>query len=117
MTEIVVAEDALLHAGLPNALDHRIMVEGVGQDQAIGNELGDGRDAGLVGDIARGEDQRRLLAVEIGELRLEFDQRMIGAGDVARAAGPGAKPGGGFNHGARRPSGAVPCRDSRWSTR
>ena len=76
------------------------MIEGVGQDQTIGNQLGDGRDAGLIGDIARSEDQRRVLAVEIGELSLELDQWMIGAGDVARAASPGAEPGGGFDHGA-----------------
>jgi hypothetical protein len=73
------------------------MIEGIGQDQTIGDQLGDGRDARLIGDIARGEDQRRLLAVEIGKLSLKLDQRMIGAGDVARAARPGAKPGGGFN--------------------
>ena len=100
MAQIVVAEDFLFHAGLANALDHRIMIEGVGQDQAIGKELGDGRDARLIGDIARGEDERSLLAVEIGKLRLELDQRMIGAGDVARAACPGAEPSGGINHGA-----------------
>ena len=55
MREIVVAENLLLAAGLANAFDHGVVVEGVGQDQAIGQELGDGRDAGLVGDIARGE--------------------------------------------------------------
>jgi hypothetical protein len=31
------------------------------------------------------------------ERRYRIYQRMIGAGDVARAARPGAKPGGGFN--------------------
>ena len=98
MIDVVVAKDPLLHSGLANALDHRIMIEGIGQDQTIGDQLGDGRDARLIGDIARGEDQRRLLAVEIGELVLELDQWMIGAGNVARPACPGAKPGGGFDH-------------------
>jgi hypothetical protein len=85
---------------LADALDHRIVIEGVGQDQTIRNQFGDGRDASLIGDIARSEDERGLLAVEIGKLSFELDQRMIGAGDVARAAGPGAETGGGFDHGA-----------------
>ena len=85
---------------LADALDHRIVVVGVGQDQAVRDELGDGRDAGLVRDVAGGEDQRRLLAVQVGEFALERDQRMIGAGDVAGAARAGAHPGRGLDHGA-----------------
>ena len=41
----------------------------------------------LVGDVARGEDQRRFLAVQLGELALERHVQRVGAGDVARAAG------------------------------
>ena len=48
------------------------------------------RERGLVGDVARGEDQRRFLAVEVGELALEQHVAVVGAGDVARAAGAGA---------------------------
>ena len=44
----------------------------------------------VVGDIGRGEQQRRFLAVQIGELGLELDVIVGGAGDVARAAGAGA---------------------------
>ena len=98
--EIVVAENLLFGAGLADALDHRIVVEGVGQDEAAGHQLGDGGDAGLVRHIARGEDQRRFLAVQVGELALELDQRMVGAGDVAGAAGAGAHARGGVHHGA-----------------
>ncbi len=76
------------------------MVEGVGQDQAIGNELGDGGDAGLIRHIARGEDERGLLAVQVGELALELDERMIGTGNVAGTAGAGAKARRGRDHGA-----------------
>ena len=86
MIEVVVAEDRLVAAGLAHALDHRVVVERVGQDQAIRDQLGDGRDAGLVRDVARGEDERGLLAVEVGELGFEPHERMVGAGDVARAA-------------------------------
>ena len=100
MREIVVAENLLVAAGLADALDHRIVVVGVRQDQAVRNQLGDGRDAGLVRDIARGEDQRGGLAVQVGELALQLDQRMVGAGDVAGAAGAGAHAGRGLDHGA-----------------
>ena len=38
--------------------------------------------------------------MQVGEFALELDQRVIGAGDVAGAAGAGAHAGGGFHHGA-----------------
>jgi hypothetical protein len=38
--------------------------------------------------------------VQIGKLTLQFDQRMIVAGDIAGAAGAGAHPGRGLHHGA-----------------
>ena len=98
MRDVVVAPDRLLAAGLAHALDHRIVVQRVGQDQAVRQQLGDGRDAGLVRHVARGEDQRGLLAVQVGELGLELDQRMIGAGDVARAARAGAHARRGLDH-------------------
>ena len=60
----------------------------------LGSRRRDRRDRGLVGDEAGGEDQRRLLAVQVGELEFQFDQRMVGAGYVARAAGAGAHPAG-----------------------
>ena len=100
MREIVVAENLPLAAGLADALDHRVVVVGVRQDQAVRQELRDGGDAGLVRNVARGEHQRRLLAVQVGEFALELDQRMIGAGNVAGAAGAGSHPGRGLDHGA-----------------
>ena len=95
---IVVTPHLLFGAGLAHALDHGIVVERVGQQQAIRQQLGDRGNAGLVGDVARGKDQRGLLAVQVGEFALELDQRMIGAGDIARAAGAGAHPRGGLDH-------------------
>jgi hypothetical protein len=100
MRHVAVAEDLPFAAALANAFDHGIVVERVRQNQAIRNQLGDGGDAGLVRDVARGEQQRRLLAVQIGQFLLELHQRMMGAGDVAGAAGAGADPGGGLDHGA-----------------
>ena len=38
--------------------------------------------------------------MQVGELALQLDQRMIGAGDIAGAAGAGAHAGGGLDHGA-----------------
>src|SRR3989442_16007024 len=38
--------------------------------------------------------------MQIGQLLLELDQRMMGAGDVAGAAGAGADTGCGLDHGA-----------------
>ena len=45
---------------------------------------------GEIGDPAGGEDERRRLAVQVGELGLELDDRMVRAGNVAGAAGAGA---------------------------
>jgi hypothetical protein len=70
------------------------------RDHAVWQQLGDSRDASLVGDIPRGEDQRRFLAMQVGEFALQLDQRVAVAGDVAGATGAGAHAGGGFDHGA-----------------
>ena len=98
--KIVMAPDLLLAAGLADAFDHGIVVERVGQDQAVRQQLGDRGDAGLVRDIARREYQRGRLVVQVGELALELDQRMVGAGDVARAARAGTHARCGLDHGA-----------------
>ena len=49
--------------------------------------------------IAGGEQQRRFLAVQVGELGLQLDVIVGGAGDVARAAGAGAGLVDGLVHG------------------
>src|SRR5262244_395513 len=90
MLDIVVAPDPLLATRLAHALDHRIVVERVRQDQAIRNELGNRRNAGLVRYITGCEDERRFLAVQIGKLTLQRNQRVVGSGDIASAAGSGA---------------------------
>ncbi len=40
--------------------------------------------------VAGGEEQRRLLAVQVGQLALQLHMVVVGAGNVARAAGAGA---------------------------
>jgi len=67
------------------------VIEGVRQNQAVGNEPGDGRNAGLVRYIAGCEDERRFLAVQIGKLMLQLNQRVVGSSDIAGAAGTGAE--------------------------
>ncbi|GIS12885.1 MAG: hypothetical protein CM15mP115_20360 [Alphaproteobacteria bacterium] len=66
------------------------MVHLVGQDQHVRKLRHEGRQAGLVGDIAAGEGQGAFLAVKGGQLVLERDEGVAGAGDVAGAAGAGA---------------------------
>ena len=39
-----------------------------------------------VGDPTGGEDERRRLAMQVGKLGLELDDRIVGAGDVAGSA-------------------------------
>ena len=100
MRHVVVAENLLLAVRLTHAFDHRVVVQGIRQNQAVRHQPGQRGNAGLVGDVAGGKDQRRFLAVQIGEFALELDQRVIGAGDVAGAAGAGAHPRRGLDHGA-----------------
>ena len=98
MRHVVVAEDLLFHAALAHALDHRGVVELVGEDHAVGQQPRDGRDRRLVGNEPRGEHQRRFLAMEVGERPLELDQRPVGARDIARAAGADAELAGRLLH-------------------
>ncbi len=85
MPRVVVPKDALLRAGEPDALDHRGVVGGVRQHEAVGKALRERGQRRLVGHVAGGEDQRRLLAVPAGQLLLQEDMVVVGAGDVAGA--------------------------------
>ena len=96
MGDVVMPPYALLAARAPDALDHRIVIQRVGQDEAIRQEARDGRNRREIGHPAGGEDERRRLAVQIGKLGLELDDRIVGAGNVAGSARP-------CPMGARRP--------------
>ena len=87
MGHVVVAEDPAHRAGVADAGDHRGVVERVGIELAARQHGAQRLQRRLVGDIARGEDERGFLAVQRGELALERDVQRVGAGDVARAAG------------------------------
>ncbi len=105
-------------AGLAHALDHGIVVERVRQDAgSSGSSLRDGRDAGLVGDVAGGEHQRGRLADAGRRARAQarpadgWCRRCCGCRRRRCPCGRRSRP-------WRRPLwGAGPCRDSRWSTR
>src|SRR5690606_31047774 len=89
MRHVIVAEDLLLGAGTSHTFYHGGVVEFVREDQAVRQEPRYGRYCGLVGNEPGGENQPGLLAVQIGELQFELYQRVVGAGDIARAAGAG----------------------------
>ena len=86
VVDVVVAEDQPLGARGADAIDHRGVVALVREDDAVVEQAAERAQAGLVGDEARREDERRLLGVEVGELALELADEQVRAGDVARAA-------------------------------
>ncbi len=92
-------EDPAHRAGVPDASDHRGMVEGVGIDLAARQQRAQGLQGCLVGDVARSEDERRFLGVQLREFALERHMQGVGAGDIARAAGARALGGDGGLHG------------------
>ena len=85
---------------MADALDHRIVVHRIGQDEAIWDQPGDGRDSRLVRNVAGCEDERSFLAMQVCEFALKLDQRVICPGNVAGTTGTGAHPGRRLDHGA-----------------
>jgi len=71
VVRVVVLEDPLLGAAVADALDHRGVVELVRVDDAARELARQRAQRRVVRDVARGEEQRRLLAVEVGQLPLE----------------------------------------------
>ena len=92
VSDVIVPPDPLIAIRPPHALDHRIVVEGVGQDQAIRHQRRDCRNAREIRNPARGEDERGFLPVKVGKFLLEFDDAVMRSGNVARAARARAMP-------------------------
>ena len=86
MRQVVVAEDPFLSPAGADAIDHRSVVQRIGEDDAAGQQLGQRPQRRFIGNIARGEQQGCLLAMPEGEFPLQLDMGMAGARDVARAA-------------------------------
>ena len=62
------------------------MVQRIGIDDHPGEQLWQSRQRGIVGDIGRGENQGRRLAMQIGQLRLQPFVMHRRARNIARAA-------------------------------
>ena len=92
-------------------------LERVREDDRAGQPGAERAERRPVRDVAGGEEQRGLLAVQVGEFALEQHVLVGGAGDVAGAAGAGAAAVDRIVHRRDAPSGAGPCRGSRSSTR
>ena len=90
MVKVVMAPDPLGAAGTAHALDHRGVILLVRKHHRAGTGGEQGGERRLVGDIARREQQRRRLAVQIGQFRLQRRVHTMAAGDIAGAAGAGA---------------------------
>ena len=83
---VVMPPDHLFRAAVADAFDHAGVVQLVREDHRIGQARAEGRESGPVRDITRGKEQRRLLAMQIGQLPLQHQMVMRCARDVARAA-------------------------------
>ena len=70
MRHVVVAIDPLLGARMAHAFDHRGVVQLVGEEHAARQQPRQRRQRRVVGDVARREQQRRFLAVQVGKLAL-----------------------------------------------
>ena len=75
---------------MADAGDHRRVVQFVRQDDAVGHQLRDRRNGGVVGHVAGGEQQSRLLAVQVGQFLFQLGVQVGRARDVAGAAGADA---------------------------
>ena len=98
--EVAVAVDEGLGPRQPAAVDDAGVVQLVAEDDLV--LAGEGRDHAGVGQVPGAEQERRLIALELGQAFLERPVRSHPARDQARGPGPGAPPdrrlGGGFAH-------------------
>ena len=80
-------ENDPLRAGVTHALNHGRMVHDVGEVDAPGELRAQSGEGGIVGDVARREDERGGLAVEGSKLGLEGEVHTGVTGDVPGATG------------------------------
>src|ERR1700724_2832901 len=80
----------LFGGAVPNALNHRGVVEGVRKYNAIRDMASQRSERRLVGDVARCKDQGGVLAVKIRKFALEQYVIVVRTRDVARSSGAGA---------------------------
>ena len=87
---VVVAENFVLGAAVPDALDHRGVVCRIGEHDTVGNLSGQRGNSRLIGDISRSEQQRPFFAVEIR--KLIFQEHMVMAGSGMLSVPPAPAP-------------------------
>lgn len=90
MGDVVVAEDFALVWRGANAVDDRGVVQFIADHHAVGDAPQQTLEGGVVGAEAGGEDQRRFLAVPVGQARLQAGIQLVRAADIARTAGASA---------------------------
>ena len=73
MGHVVMTKNLFLTARLTDAFDHRIVIQCVRKDKAVRHQLGNGGNASLVRDIARGENEGGIFVMQISKLALKFD--------------------------------------------
>ena len=103
MGEIVVTKNFALRLRAADTFDHRIMIELIRKNEAIGQQIANRRNRRQIGNPARRKDECRLLAVKAGQFGFELDEGMVGARNIARAAGTGPMPHRGGRHGLDHP--------------
>ena len=87
---VIMPPDHLFGARVANAFDHRGVVELITQDHRIGQAAAKRRKRRPVGHIARGEQKRIFLAVQIGQLFFKRHVMARGPRDIARPACAGS---------------------------
>ena len=81
-----MTKNVLLALPVADALDHRRVVFLVREDDRARNELEEGRECSVVGNVRRGEKKRGFLSMEVGKFAFELHVIVGCAGDIARAA-------------------------------
>jgi len=87
--QVVVLEDHLLCTRVTDTLDHRCVVQTVGQNHAVRHLAAEGSKRGVISHEARAEDQRGLLSVQLGKRILQGDGVLVVARDVPGTTGTG----------------------------
>ena len=86
IVQVVMLPDDLVALRVPNAFDHRRMVERIREDDEARDACAERAERRPVRNITRGEDQRGFLAMEIGEFLLKQNMVVVGARNIPGAS-------------------------------
>ena len=96
---VVVTPDHLISPRVAHAFDHAGVVARIRKDHRVFDAAAQSRQGRPVRHIARGEQQGRFLAVQVGQFRFQQQVLVVVARNVARAAGADAAVLHGIDHG------------------